>query len=257
MRWSRGWCVIALGLPLFCTATDIRVVTEHLPPYQINTAAGPRGFATEVVQQLFKEADQPYQIEFQSWSRAYQLALRDANVCIYSISKSDERQRLFQWVGALSYNITGVYALKNRTDIRLTSLDDARKYTIAVTRDDITHHYLLQHGFREGKELYVLDTVDSMLQVLANRSKEIDLVLVNDTILKYRAHEAGMSEQQFTRLLDLPDLPLDFHLACSLKTSPALVAKLRDALAQLKLDGRYQKIVGEWSEQFKNSVAVP
>jgi polar amino acid transport system substrate-binding protein len=57
--------------------------------------------------------------------------------------------------------------------------------------------------------------------------------------------------------LDLPDLPLDFHLACSLKTSPELVAKLRNALAQLKRDGRYQKIVGDWSEQFKASVAVP
>lgn len=257
MGWTRGWYALVCSLPLYCTATDIRVVTEHLPPYQINTAAGPRGFATEIVQQLFKEADQPYHIEFQSWSRAYQLALRDPNVCIYSISKSDERQRLFHWVGALSYNITGIYALKNRTDIQLSSLDQARNYTIAVTRDDITHHYLLQHGFKEGKELYVLDTVDSMLQVLVNRPKEIDLVLVNDTILKYRAHEAGMTERQFVRLLDLPDLPLDFHLACSLKTSPALVAKLRDALNQLKRDGRYQKIVGEWSEQFKDSVAVP
>lgn len=257
MGLRRSWSLIACCLPLVCSATDIRIVTEHLPPYQINTAAGPRGFATEVVEQLFKEADQPYQIEFQSWSRAYQLALRDADVCIYSISKSEERQRLFQWVGALSYNITGIYALKNRTDITLTSLDDARKYRIAVTRDDITHHYLLQHGFREGKELYVLDTVDSMLQVLVNRSQEIDLVLVNDTILKYRAHEAGMSDKQFSRLLDLPDLPLDFHLACSLKTSPNVVAKLRNALTQLKRDGRYQKIVGDWSEQFKNNVGVP
>lgn len=257
MGWTRGWYAFVCCLPLCCSASDIRVVTEHLPPYQINTAAGPRGFATEIVQQLFKEADVPYHIEFQSWSRAYQLALRDPNVCIYSISKSEERQRLFHWVGALSYNITGIYALKNRTDIRLSSLEQARNYTIAVTRDDITHHYLLQHGFKEGKELYVLDTVDSMLQVLVNRPKEIDLVLVNDTILKYRAHEAGMTERQFVRLLDLPDLPLDFHLACSLKTSPTVVAKLRNALNQLKRDGRYQKIVGDWSEQFTDSVAVP
>lgn len=257
MKWREHWIVFLCGLPCIGIADNIRIVTEHLPPYQINTAQGPRGFATEIVQQLFKEANLPYQIEFESWSRAYQLALRDPNVCIYSISKSAERERLFQWVGALSYNITGIYSLRSRTDIQLKSLQDAHHYRIAVTRDDITHHYLLEHGFREGKELYVLETVDSMLQVLVNRPKEIDLVLVNDTILKYRAHDAGLDEQQFMRLLDLTDLPLDFHLACSLKTSQALVAKLQDALMTLKRDGRYQKIVGEWSEQFKNKISVP
>lgn len=257
MNWRLYLVSLCCGWPLMGHASDIRLVTEHLPPYQMNTPAGPRGFATELVQQIFKQAKVDYQVEFQSWSRAYQLALRDPNVCIYSISKSEERQRLFQWVGALSYNITGIYALKQRQDIQLRSLDDAHHYRIAVTRDDITHHYLLEHGFREGKELYVLDSVDSMLQVLVNRRNEIDLVLVNTTILKYRAEEAGMNSTQFVRLLDLPDLPLDFHLACSMKTSPQLVAKLRDALAQLKRDGRYQAIVGQWSEKFVERVDVP
>lgn len=257
MNWRQSMVGLCVCWPVISSAADIRIVTEHLPPYQINTPAGPRGFATEVVQLIFKEAKVDYQIEFQSWSRAYQVALRDPNVCIYSISKSEERQRLFQWVGALSYNITGIYALKNRKDIQLKDLADAHNYHIAVTRDDITHHYLLQHGFREGKELYVLDTVNSMLQVLVNRPNEIDLVLVNETILKYRASEAGMSSQQFIRLLDLPDLPLDFYLACSMKTDPLLVEKLRKSLEQLKLDGRYQAIVGQWSEQFDESVEVP
>lgn len=257
MNWRQSMVSLCVCWPFFCSAADIRIVTEHLPPYQINTPAGPRGFATEVVQLIFKEAKVDYQVEFQSWSRAYQLALRDPDVCIYSISKSEERQRLFQWVGALSYNITGIYALKHRQDIQLKELGDAHNYRIAVTRDDITHHYLLQHGFKEGKELYVLDTVNSMLQVLVNRPREIDLVLVNHTILKYRANEAGMSSEQFARLLDLPDLPLDFHLACSLKTDPQLVEKLRKALGQLKQDGRYQRIVGQWSDQFDERVDVP
>lgn len=256
MNWRPMVLTCAMcGFPVL-SAPSIRIVTEHLPPYQIDTPAGPRGFATEVVQAVFSEAQLSYQIEFQSWSRAYQLALRDPNVCIYSISRSAERQKLFHWIGALSYNITAIYSLSSRTDIHIQSLDDARKYTVAVNRDDITHHYLLEHGFHEGKELYLLDNVESMLHVLVNRSREIDLVLVNDTILRYRAEAAGLEKNLFRKQLELPDLPLDFHLACSLKTDKTLVSKLRSSLQKLKSDGRYQQIVGDWSQRFDDKIGV-
>jgi polar amino acid transport system substrate-binding protein len=231
------------------SGAEVRVFTEHLPPFQIDTAGAATGFATDVVRQTFQDAGISYQIEFQSWSRAYQLALRDPNTCIYSISKSKERQALFQWIGELSYNTTAIYGLASRKDIKLHSLEQAKNYVIAVTRDDVTHHYLLQHGFEEGKNLYVLENVSSMLNVLANRRQGIDLVIINDTILKYRAVESGLAPAEFHKQLVLPDLPLDFHLACSLKTPEAVVAPLRRSLQAIKADGRFDKIVSGWSER--------
>lgn len=231
------------------SGAEIRVLTEHLPPFQIDSAGAATGFATDVVRQTFKDAGISYQIEFQSWSRAYQLALRDPNTCIFSISKSKERQALFQWIGELSYNTTAIYGLTSRKDIVLNSLEQAKSYVIAVTRDDVTHHYLLQHGFEEGKNLYVLENVSSMLNVLTSRRQGIDLVIINETILKYRAIESGLTPAEFRKLLVLPDLPLDFHLACSLKTPAAIVARLRSSLQGIKTDGRFDKIVTGWSER--------
>jgi len=238
-------------LPVCCHAESIAVVTEHLPPYQIDGQGKASGFATELVRLTFAEAAIDYQISFQSWSRAYQLALRDANTCIYSMSRSPEREKLFQWIGELSYNSTAIYTMASRTDVQVNSLEDARRYVVAVTRDDVTHHYLLRHGFVEGKNLYVLDGIANMLPVLSGRRDDIDLVIVNDTILRFRAQEAGLPPSQFRRLLVLPDLPLDFHLACSLKTPTATVAQLRAGLARLKADGRFYQIAGQWSEQLK------
>jgi len=232
-------------------AAEIRVLTEHLPPYQIDTPGKAAGFATDLVRQTFHDAGITYQIEFQSWSRAYQLALRDANTCIYSISKSKERLPLFQWIGELSYNTTAIYGLASRQDIVLQSLEQAKRYVVAVTRDDVTHHYLLKHGFEEGKNLYVLENVASMLNVLAGRRQGIDLVIINETILKYRAIESGLAPADFRKLLILPDLPLDFHLACSLKTPTATVERLRHSLQVIKSDGRFDKIVAGWSERLQ------
>ncbi len=232
-------------------AVQIRVLTEHLPPYQIDEGNKAGGFATELVRQIFQGAGIGYQIEFQSWSRAYQLAQRDDNTCIYSISKSAERVPLFQWIGELSYNTTAIYALKSRDDIKLTSLADAKKYVTAVTRDDVTHHYLLKHGFAEGQQLYMLENVATMLNVLAGRKENIDLVIINDTILKYRAQESGLRHSDFKKLLELHDLPLDFHLACSPKTAAPVVAKLRASLLQMKNDGRFAAITAGWSERLR------
>ena len=242
---------LGLLLPgLALAAEPVRVLTEHLPPYQIDQRSGVSGFATEVVRRTFDQAGIGYQIELLDWSRAYQLSLRHPDTCIYSISKSPERTPLFQWIGAISYNVTAMYSLSNRTDIHLTSIDDARKLVTAVTRDDITHHYLLKHGFVEGKQLYVLENVASMLNVLAGRNK-IDLVIINDTILKYRAEESKVPLTSLKKQLVLPDLPLDFHLACSLKTPKETVQRLTHSLMQLKKNGEFNRIVAGWSEQFQ------
>lgn len=243
--------ILILGLLFPVTAAQIRVVTEHLPPYQIDQPGVAAGFATDLVRQTFQGAGISYQIEFQSWSRAYQLALRDPDTCIYSISKSKDRLPLFQWIGELSYNTTAIYGLASRTDIQLQSLEQAKQYVIAVTRDDVTHHYLRKHGFEEGKNLYLLENVTSMLNVLAGRRQGIDLLIINETILKYRAQESGLALADFRKLLVLPDLPLDFHLACSLKTSNDTVQRLRQSLQVMKTDGRFDKIVAGWSEQLR------
>lgn len=228
--------------------TPILVLTEHLPPYQIAAGQNVSGFATEVIRKTFDNAKVPYQVEVMSWSRAYQLALRQPDICIYSISKSAERTPLFHWIGAISYNITSIYSLQRRDDIHLNSLDDAKKYVTAVTRDDITHHYLQKKGFVEGKELYLLENVSSMLNVLQGR-KDIDLVIINETILKYRAQESGVPLNSLKKQLELPELPLDFHLACSLKTKAAVVSQLTTSLEQLKSSGEFERIVKGWSEK--------
>ncbi|MDZ7903567.1 MAG: hypothetical protein U5L01_13935 [Rheinheimera sp.] len=93
-------------------APQLKIVTEHLPPFQMDTAQGVTGYASEIVQATMAHAKIDYSIEVMSWSRAYNLALRDANTCIYSISKGAEREPHFQWIGAISYSVTSIYSLK-------------------------------------------------------------------------------------------------------------------------------------------------
>lgn len=229
-------------------APHVKIVTEHLPPFQIDSPQGVSGFASDVVRATMAQAKIEFTIEAMSWSRAYNLAQRDANTCIYSISKGALREPHFQWIGAISYSLTSIYSLKKRSDIQINSLEDAKKYTIAVTKDDITHHFLLSNGFKEGKQLYVIENVYSMINILKGR-KNIDLIIVNDTILKYRAEESGVPFNELKKQIDLPELPLDFYLACSHKTDKTLVEQLTTSLEQLKTSGQFQQIQQNWASK--------
>ena len=240
---------IFLLLPtLSFAAPQLKIVTEHLPPFQMDTAQGVTGYASEIVQATMAHAKIDYSIEVMSWSRAYNLALRDANTCIYSISKGAEPEPHFQWIGAISYSVTSIYSLKKRQDIQIKTIEDAKKYTIAVTKDDITHHFLLKMGFKEGEQLYVIENVYSMLNILQGR-KNIDLIIVNDTILKYRAEESGVPFAELKKQLDLPELPLDFYLACSKKTDKVIAEQLATSLQTLKDSGKFQQIRDQWADK--------
>lgn len=247
--------VICYAAAVEAKPQTVRVVTEHLPPYQIVSHQQISGFATEVVRRTFEQAGVLYQIEASTWSRAYQIALRQPDSCIYSISRSQERQPLFHWIGAISSNITAFYALKKRRDIQLNNLTDAKSYVTAVARDDITHHYLLKQGFKEGEQLYLLENIDMMLNLLQSRD-DIDLVILNDTILKYRAEEAGVQLHSLQKKWVLPDLPLDFHLACSLTTNASVVKRLQQSLQQLKDSGEFDRIVAGWTEKLQQPPAL-
>ncbi len=249
MKAVKLLCAIALLQPLLShAAPSIKLVTEHLPPFQMETPQGLTGYATEIVQATMAQAKIDYTVEVMSWSRAYNLALRDANTCIYSISKGAEREQHFQWIGAISYSLTSIYSLKKRHDIQIKTLEDAKKYTIAVTKDDITHHFLLSRGFKEGEQLYVIENVYSMLNILKGR-KNIDLIIVNDTILKYRAEESGVPFIELKKQLELPELPLDFYLACSKKTDKALADQLAASLQKLKDSGKFEQIRDQWADK--------
>jgi polar amino acid transport system substrate-binding protein len=85
-----------------------------------------------------------------------------------------------------------------------------------------------------------------MLIILKGR-KNIDLIIVNDTILKYRAKESGVAFDELKKQIDLPQLPLDFYLACSNKMDKTLISKLKTSLEQLKTSGEFQKIQQNWA----------
>ncbi|WP_448213415.1 substrate-binding periplasmic protein [Colwellia sp. MEBiC06753] len=226
----------------------IRFLTEHLPPFQIYDKGEVGGFTTEIIDTALKTTSLNYKFTVYPWTRAYNMAQKLKNTCIYSIARTPEREPLFKWLQVIAHSDSTFIGLSDDKHIKINSIEDAKRYKIAVIRDDATHQILLKKGFEEGVNLFVVNNTYSLLKLLVQR-KGIDLILADIMTVQYRAAFDGLSPDLFKPYYKLNEKPLDFYLACSLSTPDETVSTINNALTELITSDQQQAIIQRWKRQ--------
>ena len=226
------------------TQPHIEVVTEHLPPFQIDTPTEILGFATEIVSTALSSTPYTFNISIYPWARSYNMALNKKNTCIYSIARTPERENKFLWVNTIAERNVSLIGLTER-NLNITSFEDAKKFMTAVNRDDVTHQLLVSKGFKEGINLFVVNNTHSLLTLLAKR-ESIDLILADGFAINYRAQFNNLDPKIFEKVYQLNAKPLDYYFACNIKTQPEVIKQLRHSINQMKVSGQIDKIIAEW-----------
>ncbi len=238
-------------LTLVCFAaqsTELSIVTEHAPPYQeLDNNNRVTGFTTEIVNAALKQTTIDYSIRIYPWSRSFAMAKEQANTCIYSMSRNDAREKHFQWIAPIITTNDYFIGLSDRKDISVKSVEDIKNYNVAVLKDDRTHHMLLNMGFVESENLYVINNTYSMLKLLLTR-KNIDFVLADTLNVEYRAKYNNIDPNLFRSYLKMNSEPVVLYLACSLTTPKAIVDELINAMATIHNNGVYQEIIHRWHQ---------
>jgi polar amino acid transport system substrate-binding protein len=121
-----------------------------------------------------------------------------------------------------------------------------------VIRDDVTHHFLLSKKFTENQNLYVVDNYDALLKLLDLSSRHIDLVVLNDDLLRNRVKNLGETTK-YKNVFQFKALTLNFHFACSLNTEQVIVDNLINAMMLLEQRGVLLTIRKKWQ---KNMVSL-
>lgn len=219
------------------------LLTEHLPPYQIVQGEKVSGATLEMVTMTVDLAGLDWQLEHYPWSIAYQRALREPGVCLFSTSRIPNREEKFYWVGQLASVSTWVYGSAAR-EFEINGIDDLNSYKAAAIKDDVSHEYLLSKGFIEGENLYVHYNYDSIIELLFVESRNIDIVILSEENLRHRYDDEA--RKRLKRLFKLDDLTLYFYLACHPESNQEQLSVLSDAMAELEESGMFREVRRYW-----------
>jgi len=241
------WGVLMFLAASACAAeAPLRIVTEELPPYNMTQDGRVTGMSTEVVQAVLKEIGVQAPIHSMPWARAYELALNESNVLIYSIVRTPARESLFQWVGAIAPTQWYMYSLADRP-VRLNSLADAHGHQIATVNQDVGEQYLVSKGFRIGEELQSSTRYEHNYRKL--KVDHVELWISNELNALYLTRQNGEDpDKVLVRSLPLPELSSaeGFNMAFSRNTPADTVEKFRAGLQTIRRNGVYDAIVRKW-----------
>lgn len=208
-------------------AAPLDLNTEDSPPYNMLVDGKIVGIGADKVTMLMKRANQPYSVQLMPWRRAYEDAQKLPNSCVFSTTRTPEREALFKWVGPIAFN---EWVLYGRADSHpdLATLDDARPYLIGAYNGDVREQYLRGRGFRV--ETVVADSLNAKKLILGR----IDLWVSG------RFDGAALIEQSGSSGRIVPLLNFyrsELYLACNPKVPDSLIDKLNVLLGVMARDG--------------------
>jgi len=224
--------LMAAGLCARAAAAPLHIMTEQSPPAAMRAGDSVTGRETEKIQEMMARTGTAYTLEVLPWKRAYTMALSQDNACVYSTSRTPDRDRLFKWIGPTD-EADWIFFGRADHSFPLRSLEDARKLRIGTYNGDARDEFLRTRGFNVDP---VSNDQVNPQKLLLNR---IDLWAV-----AMRRDSSGLSDQPWADKV-VPLLVFNrvqVYLACNLAMPDALVERLNAALADMRRDGTVAKV---------------
>jgi polar amino acid transport system substrate-binding protein len=213
-------------------AVPLSITTEHSPPSSMLGADGVTGRETDKIRELMARTGTAYKIDLLPWKRAYLMARDNRQTCVYSTSRTPEREALFKWVGPTD---EAEWQFWGRADhaFPLKTIDDARTLRIGTYIGDARDDYLRSRGFHV--EPVSNDLVNPQKLLL----KRIDLWAVGvrtGTVSQLRARW----EDKVVPLLVFNHVKV--YLACNPSVPDELIDRLNAAVAEMRRDGTMSRL---------------
>jgi polar amino acid transport system substrate-binding protein len=221
--------LIALCSPLW--AADLEIFTEEYPPYNTMQNGKLEGINTEKVLKILDAAGLQTgrsDIKLVPWSRAYQKTLKAPNTCVYSTTRTAERDKLFAWVGPLSKSVIALIARKG-TSGQLGSIAEAKGKSIGVIKDDIGEQLVVAQGIPKSK-LDITPSFEGNLKKL--KAGRIDYFAYEVNAFNGIAKGMGVNPADFEPVYTLKEGEL--YLACNPKTDKGLLDALEKGYQTVK-----------------------
>ncbi|MBC3933988.1 transporter substrate-binding domain-containing protein [Undibacterium sp. CY7W] len=218
---------------------ELTIYTEDWPPISFKSGDKLDGMAVELVQALQKRIGSNTAIQLVPWNRGYKALLEDPNILLFTVGRSEEREKAMTLVGPLAISRTVLYTRKGNAARLLGLGDDLYQVAVGAYRGSIFADAAMKKGF-QTLDLAATSQVVAKMLMMGRFDLWADGNVVVPSVLK----DIGYTIQDVERVMVLDSLEL--YLAFSPKTPLSTIKIWEDGLRQMKKDGSFQKIHQKW-----------
>ena len=235
-------CLIS-GPAAASSVDDILFITEQYPPYNYEVNNNLQGIVVDTLVVALERVGSRQtreDIKLLPWARGYKRVQSEPDTCLFSTTRTKEREDLFEWIGPVAPETVGLIARKE-TGIQIDSVEDIKKYKVGTIRNDIAELYLVDAGISVDDMERVAETVLNIRKM--NRGR-IDLWAYDQNVAMWELKTKGFDPSDYESVYELGRK--NQYLACHKATSESVIQELQDAIDTLKEDGTYEQILDRY-----------
>ncbi|MCC2618267.1 transporter substrate-binding domain-containing protein [Aestuariibacter halophilus] len=231
---------------------DLWILTNPEPPFiHLDERGKLEGYAVDVVEGVLRTANLSQEILTAPWARVEQEAQQKANVLVFALARTPERESLYHWITPITANIFGVYSLKPASR-PIRHLDDLPVLgDVGVLRGDVRAEILNRYKVPNVVEYnHWQQVVGSLLK------QRVDSIFFSDAGLAYYCVQLNVQCDAVQRVFVYQQIQ-SYLVVSKPGTDPALVARLQEAAIQFKNSETYQGLVEHWLRIYRQQSPFP
>ncbi len=227
----------------------IQIVTENTYPwtYYDESNGKLKGFSTELITAIMKEANLNFEITVLPWPRAFRRVKNDKNTLIYSMGRTAERENQFIWIGKIFNINNSVYGLKKDNKKIIKDISELKNCITGVVRNDIFNQYFEDHGFQH---VIQLESYEQILQLL--KRGRIQCYGSSKIGADYFFERNNIDTNSVVPIFTIDDLNTDIYFAANIDTNAGIIKKIKESFLRIKENGTYLKIMQPMFDGQKN-----
>jgi polar amino acid transport system substrate-binding protein len=202
-----------------------------------------KGPSAKIFEMLMQKTGIEANVEFYPWARAYNNVLTQPNTIILSITRTKERESHFIWLIKVNESKRAFISLKSNVESIVNNIEQAKHKLIGVTRDSYSYTSLIENGFTEKKNLYVVSTVDEAISLL--KKGKVDFIYTDPEVIKNHYNDVGEKSNELVNMTIVPKARRDIFIAINKQTNKQLIDQLQQASKVVSKSPRYVEIINE------------
>ena len=232
-------CIIFCCFAGTASARELTIFVDHWPPYNFKKDDKIVGICTELIEAALKEAGMPYRFLIYPFKRALLTVKRTPDTMLFTVARVPQRENMFKWIGPLHPRKVCLYRLKHRTDIRIRTVEDIKRYRTGVLLGGSVEQFFITRGFQKDDYMLVPHSEQLIKRLIKNR---VDLIPGDPIDLAYQMKHL---EYNFERLENVYLLSEKggYYMIANKDTSDEIVVKLQKSLDRVLASGIKGQII--------------